>query len=87
MRRALTEIMPTTNFLSFQTKRCIITRTASTYPMIDQVAEGLFVAVGGNGGSAQCAGEWGKISAELIHSNHWSSIIPRTILQARFKGE
>ena len=44
-------------------------------------------AVGGNGGSAQCAAEWGKISAELIHSNHWSNIIPRMILQARFKGE
>ena len=76
--------MPTTNFLSFATKRCIITRTATTYPMIDQVAEGLFVAVGGNGGSAQCASVWGEMAAELVQNGRWSITIPRSLLRAVF---
>lgn len=85
MRRALTSFMPTTTFLSFSTKRCIITRTATTYPMIDQVGEGLFVAVGGNGGSAQCAGVWGEMAADLVHNGRFSGDIPYRLLQAVFK--
>ncbi len=85
LRRALTTIMPTTHFLSFQTKRCIITRTTSDYPMIDQVADGLFVAVGGNGGSAQCASSWGKIAAGLVENGRWSSPIPQSFFRVVFK--
>ncbi|MEM7117352.1 MAG: hypothetical protein AAF614_33270, partial [Chloroflexota bacterium] len=82
MQQALASLMPKTNFLSFTTKRCIITRTATTYPMIDQVAEGLFVAVGGNGGSAQCAGVWGEMAAKFVRNGRWSSDIPHSLLQA-----
>ena len=85
MKRTLKSIMPDTHFLSFTTKRCVITRTANTYPMIDEIEDGLFVAGGGNGGSAQCAGVWGKLAAEYVHANEWVSDIPHSILRAVFK--
>ena len=86
LRTALTTIMPDTTFLSFASKRCMITRTASTYPMIDQISERIVVAVGGNGGSAQCAGVWGRMAAELSHHGHWTSSLPQDPFRARLKG-
>jgi ferredoxin len=35
--RVLRAIVPQVEFLSFQTKRCILTRTANKYPIIDQI--------------------------------------------------
>ena len=85
MRQALCAIMPNANFLSFETKRCMITRTASGYPMVDQLSDGLFVAVGGNGSSAKCAGGWGKLAADLLHEGSWPQHIAREPLKVAYR--
>lgn len=66
MREAVQQIMPTTEFLSWEMKRCLVTYTPSGRPIIDQVAEGLFVAVGGNGLGAQSSDTIGKIAAKML---------------------
>lgn len=77
LSRALRNIMPSTEFLSFRTKRCAITRTPSGHPIIDQVSDRVFVAVGGNGGSAKCAGGWGELAAGLVHDGRWPADLSR----------
>lgn len=65
-RAALRAIWPTTNFLSFHTGRCILTRTPDGDPIIREVEPGLYVATGGNGGGAKGSDAWGEIAADLI---------------------
>jgi glycine/D-amino acid oxidase-like deaminating enzyme len=77
-------MLPQVNFLSFETRRCIITRTPSKYPMIDQLSERLFVATGGNGSSAKCADTWGRLAAGLVHNGRWLQNIPREPFRAVF---
>ena len=85
LKKAICAILPQVNFLSFETKRCIIARTPSQYPMIDQLSDRLFVAVGGNGSSAKAADAWGKLAAGLAHDGRWINGIPRENLRAVFR--
>lgn len=66
MREAVEAVMPTTEFLSWQMKRCLVTYTPSGRPIVDQVAQGLFVAVGGNGLGAHSSDAIGKLAANVI---------------------
>ncbi len=66
MRAAVQTVMPTTEFLSWEMKRCLVTYTPTRRPIIDQVAAGLFVAVGGNGLGAHSSDAIGKIAASNI---------------------
>jgi sarcosine oxidase len=82
LQQAICAMLPQINFLSFQTKRCIITRTPSKYPMIDQLSDRLFVATGGNGSSAKCADTWGKMAASLVRNGRWLKNMPREPFRA-----
>lgn len=66
MREAVQSVMPTTQFLSWEMKRCLVTYTPTGRPIIDQVADGLFVAVGGNGSGAKSSDTIGRLAANQI---------------------
>ena len=54
-------------------KPCILAYTPQGYPMIDAVgASGVFVAVGGCGGSAKSSDEIGRMAASLIQRGTWT---------------
>ena len=84
LERAVRSLWPGLRFLSFETKRCILTRTKSTYPMIDQVDDGLYVAVAGNGGAAKGSDAWGTIAAALVTEGTWPDELPRDLFRAEF---
>ncbi len=72
MRTVLTEILPGVRFESFTMKPCLITDTVHGLPYVDQVDDGLFVAVGGNGHAAKSADAIGAVAANLITSGRWA---------------
>lgn len=69
LRRTLHNILPTLTGRSYMTKRCIITRTPNRRQYIGSVdGKGLFVATGGNGYSAMCSNELGRVAAHVVES-------------------
>jgi sarcosine oxidase len=75
--RVLRAILPRVEFLSFQTKRCILTRTPDKYPIIDQVTARTFVASGAHGSGAKSGDTIGMLAAGLVSNDHWPSTIAR----------
>ncbi len=71
MRDILTSLMPEAHFERFAMKPCMITDTAHGLPFVDQVADGLFVAAGGNGHAAKSADAIGALGAELARTGRW----------------
>lgn len=45
-------------------------------PIISQVADGVFIATGGNGG-AKGSDAWGELAAGLVHDGRWPADLPR----------
>jgi len=66
LRREIEKLFPTINFLSFQTKPCVISRTTTLNPYIDVIEPGLFVATGCNGYSAMTSDGQGQVAAYLV---------------------
>ena len=75
--RVLQAIWPTTEFWSVETKRCIVCRTPSGGPIIDQIDESTFVATGGNGAGAKGSDVWGELAAGVVHDGRWPADVPR----------
>jgi len=63
---ALRAIWPSVNFLSIETRPCIITYTTDQVPLITALGDGLFIATAGNGASAKDSDAWGENAATLI---------------------
>jgi len=85
LQEGITSILPKVNFLSFKTKRCIISRTANGYPMIDQVSSRLFVAVGGNGVGVKTSDTLGYLAAGLSFDGGWDQKFDRAPFKAVYK--
>ena len=66
LQREIVKLFPRVNFLSFQTKPCVISRTVTANPYIDVIEPGLFVATGCNGYSAMTSDAQGKVAAHLV---------------------
>lgn len=67
LKNALFVILPEVEFLSFQTKRCVINRSRHGRPYIGETGrKGLFVISGCNGYSAMCSDGIGNIAAHLV---------------------
>ena len=81
MIRALQAQLPHTSFLSFTTRRCIVSYTPKGYPLIDQVGEGLFVAAGGNGSGAKGSDTIGRLAAGLLCGQPWLEDVERRPFQ------
>lgn len=84
LQEAIQGIFPKVKFLSFKTKRCIVTRTANGYPMIDQVSKRLFVATGGNGVGAKTSDSLGYLAAGLSFDERWPAEVNREPFKASY---
>ena len=73
------------NVLSHQGDCCVIVKTPSGRPYIDQIHEQLGVALGGNGCAAKSSDEIGRIAAEMIMRNLWVSSLGKELFRAKFK--
>lgn len=71
MLEALNLMIPNLDILSVASKRCIITYTPNTRPMIDHVDNGIYVATGGNGLGAKACDGIGAVAAELVSNGQW----------------
>ncbi len=73
LRALLQSIFPTLLLDQGLTKPCILSYTPQNYPMVDAVgASGVFVAVGGCGGSAKSSDEIGRMAALLAQHGTWT---------------
>jgi sarcosine oxidase len=84
MTRALRSLWPDLDFLSMETRRCVITRTPSGYPIIDQVDDGVYVAAGGNGGSAKSSDALGRLAVTVARGESWPPEIPSELFRAQY---
>lgn len=82
MARGLRSQFPDVDFLSLESKRCIVCYTPTRYPSIDAVDERIFVATGGNGRGAKGADTLGCLAAGLMHDGRWLPDIPREPFRA-----
>lgn len=83
LARTVRSLWPGLELSSFHTNRCILSKTPSGYPMVDELAPGWFVAAGGNGGSAKSADALGRLAAALMLERSWPDAIPRDALRAQ----
>jgi len=82
LERVLCSMLPKVEFLSFQTKRCILTRTPSKYPIIDQITDRTYVASGAHGSGAKSSDTLGRLAAGLLIDGRWLPGIPRDLFRA-----
>ena len=75
--RALQTILPGIPFQSFHTKRCILCRTTSGKPIVDQVSDRVYVATGGNGEGAKSSDALGRLVAGLVLGWEWPGELPQ----------
>lgn len=71
MVAALRLLIPNLDILSVASKRCIITYTPNSRPMIDRVDNNIFVATGGNGLGAKACDGIGALAADVVMNNRW----------------
>jgi glycine/D-amino acid oxidase-like deaminating enzyme len=71
MTEALQSIIPGLRLESVRAGRCLVTYTPHGKPYVDQVAERVFVATGGNGSSAKCSDTLGWLAANLALGQPW----------------
>lgn len=81
--RALQAILPGIQFQSFHTKRCILSRTPSGRPIVDQVSDRVFVATGGNGEGAKSSDALGRLVAGLALGGAWPEDVSRDAFKIR----
>jgi sarcosine oxidase len=74
MREALHSFMPGLTLASAHTGRCIVCYTRHGRPYIDEVDDGLFVAVGGNGHGAKSSLAIGRLAAARLGSGEWPAV-------------
>lgn len=71
LRRMLEAVLPDVAFEGFGAKPCLITDTAHDLPYVDEVEDGLFVAVGGCGHAAKSSDAIGALAAGLVATGEW----------------
>lgn len=85
LRTMLETVMPGVAFGGFSAKPCLITDTAHGLPYLDQVDEGLFVAVGGNGHAAKSSDAIGALAAGFVATGEWpDAALDRASFRAMF---
>lgn len=72
LRRMLEALLPEAAFEGFVAKPCLITDTVHGLPYVDEVEEGLFVAVGGCGHAAKSSDAIGALAAGLVETHQWN---------------
>jgi sarcosine oxidase len=87
MEWALQAILPEVQFRSFHTKRCILCRTPSGYPIVDQTSDRVYVATGGNGEGAKSSDALGRLAAGLVLGWEWPGEVPREVFYINSRRE
>ena len=77
MLSALSRLLPELRVSRAVTKPCMYTRTASGFPIVDELHPGLFVATGGNGRMAKSADAVAEMAVTLAVDGMWDHEIPR----------
>lgn len=66
MKKVLHSIMPNLKVISYSTKRCIVTRTKHRHYYIGNTDRpNVYIATGGNGFSAMCSDELGRVTSHF----------------------
>lgn len=81
LRDALLAIVPGLQADDYHTHRCLISYTPHRKPMVDQVDDGLFTAVGGNGVSAKASDALGKLAADLTMHGSWQDSLDAALFR------
>lgn len=88
MQETLLAIMPNLEVISWELKPCVICYTPHTKPFIDTlIYDQIYVALGGNGGSAHPSDAIGKLAADLMHNGSWSSPITPHHFQLEYAAD
>jgi len=85
--RSLRSLWPGLDFLSMETRRCVLTRTPNGYPFIDEVDDNVYVAAGGNGGSAKSSDALGRLAATVVRDEPWPDVVRRDLFAAQFADD
>jgi sarcosine oxidase len=85
MQGVVLGMLPGLKVASWQTKRCLLTRTAHQKPFIDSIdGERLFVATGGNGTSAKSSDAIGQLAASLVLNGAWVDALDGALFRAQW---
>ena len=66
------ELLPGARLFGWDTKPCVTTDTATGYPYLGFVDDGIAVALGGNGASAKSCDEIGRLASRLFTDAGWT---------------
>jgi len=72
LKATVRSLLPGANITSWDHKPCVITATTTERPFLGYVADGVAVAVGGNGGAAKSCDEIGRLAASLLVPSGWA---------------
>lgn len=75
----LGELLPDLEIGEVRTDRCLVSYTAHGRPYVDEIGDGVVVAVGGNGKGAKSADAIGKLGADLVSTGEWTDPLPREL--------
>ncbi|MCB0098863.1 MAG: FAD-binding oxidoreductase [Caldilineaceae bacterium] len=85
LQEVLCELIPNLQATSFQTRPCVVTYTAHDHPYVEQIEEGLFLAVGGCGAAAKSSNEIGRMAALLVEHGAWRYDVDASVFAAQFR--
>lgn len=83
--RERNRLFPEVKFLNSVLKPCVISRTVTENPYIEEIAKGLFVAVGCNGYSAMSSDAQGRQAAALVANGIFDIGYTKENFKAAFK--
>lgn len=85
LREVLCELIPNLKAEAFQTRPCVVTYTAHDHPYVEQIEQGLFLAVGGCGSAAKSSNEIGRMASLLVEHGAWRYDVDAEVFAARFQ--
>ncbi len=83
MTRALHTMLPSVEFGSLHSRRCIVCYTPSGLPTIDAVSDRTYVVAGGNGSGAKGSDTLGRLAAGFMVDGRWIAEIEREPFRLR----
>lgn len=88
IQQTMEQLLPQIDFLDWRTKPCVVCFTPTWKPMIDCLIDGrVYVAAGGNAGAAHPSDAIGKLSADFMHHNRWTSNLDHTPFRLNYADE
>lgn len=86
LENSLRSLLPNAEIASTVTAPCVVTGTASGYPYIGWVDDGVAVAIGGNGSAAKSSDELGRLASLVVDGDGWDSAYDAGLFKPQFAG-